>query len=108
MRQSALKFTSTSGTEGDIRDVSLPRLAPIRIRLLRIDFDTHSFLLVGNLLEGSNAVRGAVLQAFVAGNHDGSGEEVALRSNGVGVVFPLGERGLVCAERREEERKRAR
>lgn len=57
--------------------------------LLRIHFDAHAFLLVGNFFESSDVVRGTLLEAFVPGNHDGSGQEVALQSNGVLVVFPL-------------------
>jgi hypothetical protein len=44
-------------------------------------------VLVGNLLEGSNVVSGTLLEPFVAENHDSSGQEVALQSNRVFVVF---------------------
>jgi hypothetical protein len=57
--------------------------------LLRIHFDAHAFLLVGNVFEGSNVVSGALLQPFVVGNHDSSGQEITLQSNRVLVVFPL-------------------
>jgi hypothetical protein len=42
--------------------------------LLSIHFDAHALLLVGNLLEGSNVVSGTLLEPFVAGNHDSSGQ----------------------------------
>lgn len=51
-------------------------------KFLSIHFDAHAFLLVGNLFEGSNVVSGTLLEPFVAGNHDSSGQEVALQSNG--------------------------
>jgi outer membrane immunogenic protein len=66
--------------------------------LVRIHFDAHAFLLVGNLFEGSNVVSGTLLEPFVAGNHDSSGQEVTLQSNGVLVVFPLRESRLVYAK----------
>jgi hypothetical protein len=76
---------------------------PIRSRvfvfeLLGIHFDAHAFLLVGNLFEGSNVVRGTLLEPFVAGNHDSSGQEVTLQFNRALVVFPLRESCLVHAE----------
>jgi hypothetical protein len=39
-----------------------------------IHFDAHAFLLVGNVLEASNVIRGTLLEPFVAGNHDSSGQ----------------------------------
>ena len=65
-------------------------LACLRVfafELLRVHFDTHAFLLVSNLFEGADVVRGTLLQAFVAGNHDGSGVEVALQTSRLLVVF---------------------
>jgi hypothetical protein len=65
---------------------------------LNIHFDAHAFLLVGNVFEGSNVVSGALLQPFVVGNHDSSGQEITLQSNRVLVVFPLRESRLVHAK----------
>jgi hypothetical protein len=65
---------------------------------LGVYFDADAFLVVGDFLEGADVVGGTFFEALVAGDYDGSGQEVALCVDGVVVIFPLGEGGFVDAQ----------